>query len=168
MNRWPKLPLRIPSHQFWFYQTTRTPWRWGRSYYPKRRQTFTSWFGCLPEKISLTSVAAKSSRLLAKISLSNFKKMFKIQALIRSHTQTDRHGLQIWLLIKITHGKKVKQSHYRPGQALRVPGGWGFQISRQSAHECGRVVSPTHRSPLHPRKYSWYSFLLEAESTPGP
>jgi len=31
-----------------------------------------------------------------------------------------------------------------------------------------RAVSPTHRPPLPPRKYSWYSFLLEAESTPGP
>ena len=32
----------------------------------------------------------------------------------------------------------------------------------------GGKVSLTHRRPLPPRKYTWYSFLLEAESTPGP
>ena len=31
----------------------------------------------------------------------------------------------------------------------------------------GKVVSLTHRPPLTPKKYSWYSFMLEAESTPG-
>jgi hypothetical protein len=31
----------------------------------------------------------------------------------------------------------------------------------------GKVVSLMRRPPYNPQEYSWYSFLLEAESTPG-
>ena len=31
-----------------------------------------------------------------------------------------------------------------------------------------RLSALSHQPPLPPRKYTWYSFLLEAESTPGP
>jgi len=31
-----------------------------------------------------------------------------------------------------------------------------------------KTISPTHQKPIPPRKYSWYSFLLEDELTPGP
>jgi len=62
---------------------------------------------------------------------------------------------------------KVNQSHFRPGQVLRAPAVWDSQISKQSANESDKFVSPTLQPPLPPRIYSWYSFLLEAESTPG-
>jgi len=35
-------------------------------------------------------------------------------------------------------------------KALKVPRIWSSHISRQSAHEGGKVVSPTHRPPLPP------------------
>jgi len=58
-----------------------------------------------------------------------------------------------------------------PLQALSGPEGSSklrFPDFMTTAQDGGKVVSLTHRPPLLPRKYTWYSFLLEAESTPGP
>jgi hypothetical protein len=74
----------------------------------------------------------------------------------------DYHQHSFLTKLFINACQKVKQSHYRPGKAPRFPACWVFQISRLSAHEDGKVVSPTHWPPLPPRKYSWYSFLSEA------
>ena len=61
---------------------------------------------------------------------------------------------------------KKKQSHYRPGVAQRVLKKLRFPDFVTTAQDSGKVVSLTQR-PFLPQ-YSWYSFMLEAESTPGP
>ena len=58
-----------------------------------------------------------------------------------------------------------------PSQARSVPeGSRKLRLSDfvKTAQDGGKVVSLTHRPPLPPRKCSCYSFLLEAESAPGP
>jgi len=58
-----------------------------------------------------------------------------------------------------------------PIRGLRCPKGsrkLRFQDYVTTVRDGGKVVSITHRPFFIPKKYSWYSFLLEAESTPGP
>ena len=40
------------------------------------------------------------------------------------------------------------------------------RVSRPSAHESDKVISPKHGPPLLSRRYPWYSYLLGVKSTP--
>jgi hypothetical protein len=65
--------------------------------------------------------------------------------------------------------RHISQYHYRPGQAIRLQEVESPRISRQLTHEDTKDVNlSTGRLPTHPRRYPWYSFLLETEPTPGP
>jgi len=65
---------------------------------------------------------------------------------------------------KIKVKVKVKQSHYRPGQARRVLRKLRFPDFVTTAQDGGRL-SALRTGRLY-SWYSWYSFLLEAESRP--
>jgi hypothetical protein len=73
----------------------------------------------------------------------------------------------VYLLVVtiVSKGKAV------PSQAWGGPKGSSklrFPDFLTTAQDGGKVVSLTYQQHLPHRKYTWYSFLLEAESTPGP
>jgi hypothetical protein len=62
----------------------------------------------------------------------------------------------------------LKESRNRPGVAQRVPGGLGFQIFISFGTWRWWGCHPHAPAAFTPRKCSWYSFSIGAESTPGP
>jgi hypothetical protein len=72
---------------------------------------------------------------------------------------------------------QLQQGSLQKGKSILVTGRggpYGCETSRfphfldNRLTECGEVVSLKCRPPFTPQEGSWYSFLLEAESTPGP
>ena len=61
-----------------------------------------------------------------------------------------------------------KQSRNRSGVAQRVSGGLGSHISMTFGIWRWWVCQTHAPAAFNPRKYSWYSFSLGAESTPRP
>jgi hypothetical protein len=73
--------------------------------------------------------------------------------------------------------KKIYRTTEKLGRGQVITGldrPWGFQEIQASRYQDNchmkvvRLSSPMHRPPLPPRKYSRYSFLLEAGCTAGP
>jgi hypothetical protein len=77
----------------------------------------------------------------------------------------------------VTKSRSTITSHANPSKAIPVTGRaglQGYETSRLPHYldsrltDGGKVVSLTRRPPFTPQEDSWYSFLLEAELTPGP
>jgi hypothetical protein len=78
-----------------------------------------------------------------------------------------------WSEVKVLNvDGKVKKGKAIPVTGREGP--QGFEMSRfpyfleNTLTDGGKVVSLTRRPPFITQEDSWYSFLLEAESTPGP
>jgi hypothetical protein len=90
--------------------------------------------------------------------------------------------LRTYVRTNITHGytyihtSTYTLTYISKGKAVPLQAWTGLEGSRTlrlpdfvtTAQDGGKVVSVTHRPLFTPRKYSRFSFLLAAESTPGP
>jgi hypothetical protein len=100
----------------------------------------------------------------------------------RTETPLDRWSLSYsennWPLISILSSLIQEQDELSKGKAIPVTSRGGQYVCETSRlphfldnrlTDGGEVINLTSRSAaLHPQKDSWYSFLLEAELTPGP
>jgi hypothetical protein len=66
----------------------------------------------------------------------------------------------------MTMVKEGKVISVQAVEVLRIARGWSSHIFRHSAYRWRQGCQPYAPATFYPQKDSWYSFLLEAESTP--
>jgi len=75
-----------------------------------------------------------------------------------------------WISVIVLYDLKIDIPSY-PFTGLDRPSGLqefeALRLSRQSAHESGKVVSPAYSPPVPTRRYPRYSFVLEDDLNPG-
>jgi len=80
-----------------------------------------------------------------------------------------RYGCTIlmhaWIVTLFVKGKAVLLQAWSGPEGSRK---LRFPDFMTTAQDGGKVCQPYAPATFTPRKYTWYSFLLEAESTPGP
>jgi hypothetical protein len=117
--------------------------------------------------IGLSSYTSTVSnvRLVVIKSVSRYRDfIFRVSFLSQKHTDITRNFI-VSICVRCTLTSHSWLQDQCEGQALVITGDWGSRISRQSVYEGCQLHAP---AIFTPRKDSWYSFLLEAESTPGP
>ena len=94
--------------------------------------------------------------------------VYDVKCLVKGETCSLPY-LILWAVYDYWEKKRVRNKgkcKSVPLQAWSDPEGsrkLSFPDFMTMAQERGKVVSHTHRPHLLPRKFSWYSFLLEAE-----
>jgi len=95
----------------------------------------------------------------------------------KPYEENHSHGTKSFSDVVIHYGQVLqlyvpeKKRYISPITDPRCPDGFRklrFPDYVTMAQDGSKVVSLMHRPIFAPRKYSRYSFLLEAESTPGP
>jgi hypothetical protein len=131
------------------------------------RFMYTTWYSC-----KILMKLESSQQIFEKYSSTKFNEYPCSGSRVIRCGERDR---------QVEAGSKVKLSHYRPGRALRIPAGWGHQISRQKTHDGCQPYSTAAFTPqelflvlisvrgwVHPRAIMWPEGLCQWKITVPP